>query len=369
MSAQISMENNKTIVIFTDAGSKMDPDDETALYWLFKIFDHSKYNFHIVIGGAGNGVKMINFFGKYIDFNEMKNVYIHQYEKVDNATIYPSLNQTIAPDYIINISPQIDNIFGVISFDNLKSVAIMGNKSSSIGYNQINPNCIYDSSFALNDGGSEKFHDFLLTSQTPVFTVTSKECRFTYNMFSEELFKDQSIFGPDGLPDDIIVLIRQSVFKNVGGRLDPNIINSSNVFLITAAIGLINPEIKGANYNDTKGIADLLDINIDSDSVTVIIDACKNYMDLLNLKNQEFIGKPIDNEIYEKTLKYLIDLEINVAKIFNQIPVINGRLITSNEGDLHIKYASGYNNFVRIGKYSPAFDLVTVRNFMNFIEK
>ncbi len=368
--SEVVSEAKETIVIFTDAGSKDDVDDEAGILDFVRSteYDHTKYNVEIVIGGAGNKTKLIKFFENQIDFEELKNITIHQYEKEGNKNVYPSLNKTFAPEYIVVISPKIDDLYDVISLDKVKSVGFMGNKSSSSEFNQINLNCMYDPTFGLNDGGSDKFHAFLIETQTPVFTLTSKECREPQNMFSEELFVSPTLFGGKGLPPGIVQLIRQCVFKNVGGRLDPNIINPSNTFLITAAIGLINPEIKGANYSDAKGIADLLDVEISLDDVHVITKACQEYMDLLNSKSQEFLGKPIDKETFTKTLNYLVELEVNVAKIFGQIPVVNGKLITSNEGDLHTKYPAGFDNFVKIGKYSPAFDLFTINKFMKHIK-
>lgn len=177
------MSNKKTFLIFTDDSSSMDPEDTTAPLWLYGIFvNYTNYDFHVVISGPSKKTNMDTFFGKKFNLEKMPNVTIHQFDKVNGKIIYPTLNKTIVPDHIINISAHIDNIIDFISLSNLKSVAIMGNKSSSSDYNQINPNVIIDSSFHPNDIGADKFHKFLIDTQTPVHTNTIKACKNPCNM-------------------------------------------------------------------------------------------------------------------------------------------------------------------------------------------
>lgn len=367
-------QSKQIMCVSTDAGSKMDPDDELFLLWLFtgakSEIIRNKFDINIILCGAGNESKVKTFFEGIIDFDILLqngwDIKFHQYVKAtDGSVSYPTIQNKIKYDLLINISPNIDNVLPYLEHGGM--VSFMGNKTSLSEFQQLNPNCVVDGTYAFNDVGSNIFLNYLKDTNTPVFTTTSAESRKKENLISDDLFNNETVWGVGkSVPLKIQELVQKCVYKNVIGRFDPSILSASNPGLVQVPIGLVNPEIKGANYSDAKGIADLIDLDVPHDIKQTIFDASKNYMDTLNQKNIEILGKPIDDAMYRKTLDYLTELEINVYKITGQLPISDGKLITSAESNLHEKYSEGFSNFVRIGKYSPAFDLVAGRTAIEY---
>ncbi len=181
------MTSNKNVLIFTDDSSEIvlydKYDSHVGPPWFYGLFvNHTQTNYHVVVKGPNKKTDMTVFFGKKINLTTYPNVIIHQCENIDGKCIYPTLDKSIEFDIIVSLTSNIDSILDFISFDKLETAIIMGNKSSSREYNQINEYCTSDSSIHPNDEGSERFHDFLLESKTPVYTSTYNDCKMQYTM-------------------------------------------------------------------------------------------------------------------------------------------------------------------------------------------
>ncbi len=181
------MTSNKNILIFTDDSSEIvrhdEYDSDTHPLWLYGLFvNYTQTNYHIVVKGPNKKKDMTVFFGKRINLEKYPNVFIHQTENIDGKYVYPNLDKSIEFDTIVSLTSNIDSIMDFVSLDKLKTVIIMGNKSSSPEYNQLNKDCVYDPSLHPNDEGSEKFHDFLVESKKPVYTSTYNDCKIQYAM-------------------------------------------------------------------------------------------------------------------------------------------------------------------------------------------
>ena len=344
-------EKTVDLCIWTDPGA--DIDDEVALWYLLK----RKVNQSIVIfvGGKGSLEAWDEFSASLGQWRKAENV-LEFANQCTSKTIPPERRipkgMRIRPKNIIVIAPGIDNCLDYFDLSALKRVWYQGNLRSTNGHDYITAAQVEkevdDSTSAFNDRGSEMFFN-ALPSQCVVNATTSRECYQPQNLFSERLMQDFQ------LPDVVRETVRQTVFKNLVGRMHPK--HPYNSF----AEGLINPKIKGGNYHLARQIFQLSGKVYPSVS-DQLKNACKVYVDSL----------PTDRG--EESTQFLIQISSWITAIIGREPLTShGQLITSTCEDLsakrlHEEFPCGYREFILTGIYSPAFDLLAMKKCVNYFK-
>tara|TARA_Y100000389_G_scaffold204032_2_gene254608 strand:+ start:459 stop:1706 length:1248 start_codon:yes stop_codon:yes gene_type:complete len=350
----------ETVFIWTDPGA--DIDDEVALFWLFNEETYcDKYIYEVAIGGAGKLDAWKEFQKKFPTKCGSNNaVTYHEKDSLDK------ISRKITPDYMIVLAPGIDKILNSLDFTNLKLVGYQGSLP------QMHPKLLHpdytlinDENGAFNDRDSRNFFIRLNNEEKEgtVICVTTEECKKQENLFGKELFKNNQYWSSHTnreLDKNIQEIVFETVFKNMVGRMHPK--HTYNKFAET----LINPEIKGANYNLVKDIYDKINNN---GTHTAMSDTLRKAID-------DYIKDLNDNTegpLKENTHLYLMEMSIYIGEIIGKDPVDdNGKLLTSSDENnnvinLHKKYNDAYNNFKNVGILSPAFDLVTMKKTMDII--
>ena len=110
---------------------------------------------------------------------------------------------------------------------------------------------VKDTTEAFNDIGSSIFFEKLKDYENIVICATTAECKLPENVLGTKLFNDPSYWGDHAgkaLNKGIQEIVNETVFKNVVGRMHPSSAINQH------AEKLINPDIKGANYNLVQDI-------------------------------------------------------------------------------------------------------------------
>lgn len=302
-------------LLFSDPGA--DIDDEVAIWWAL----NQGKSFTLCIGGRGK----LDSLNTFLDGFETEGTI----EKSFDLGKIPE-DLVIVPKNIILIAPGIDSVIDRFDFSQLVKVSYQGNNPVA---QKRGETVITDDTVGFNDNGSQNFFS-MLPDNVEVNCVTSKECNMPENLFSEHMFLTHKF------PEKISQTVRETVFKNMIGRMDPN--HTYNKF----AEGLINPDIKGANYHLVNQIFNASKKSIGEPSEQ-LKKAVKDYITTIPSKS-------------DKSEEYLLDMSNKISVIIGTDPIEGGKLITSNDSyKLHIKYSDGFKSFCSLGIYSPAFDLVT----------
>ena len=224
-------KQEKSIMIWTDPGA--DIDDEIALWYLVEQKIINPVNTIIFIGGKGKKNSFITWCNKHC---RKLNKYMIIGENDDKPDVFPT-------DLII-IAPGIDSLRDKIHLDKLTRVSFQGSLQLAQQL-AINSNYSYlmeDVRDAFNDNGSvETITKIKNKSDIDFKCVTTAEC-------NNKLLFSKANFDRFNIPEAIQESIIQTVFQNTLGRMHPD--HPYNKF----AEGLINPEIKGANYEIVKQI-------------------------------------------------------------------------------------------------------------------
>ena len=337
-------EQEKSIMIWTDPGA--DIDDEIALWYLVKQKKIRPENTIIFIGGKGKKNSFITWINKHCsELNE----YMIIGENDDKPDVFPT-------DLII-IAPGIDSLGDKIHLDKLTRVSFQGSlqlaQQLAINYSYL----MEDGRAAFNDNGSVETITKIknksdIDSDIDFKCVTTAECN------NKLLFSDAN-FDRFNIPEAIRESIRQTVFQNTLGRMHPD--HPYNKF----AEGLINPEIKGANYEIVKQIYESMK---KAEEQAAEQAAEPPPTQKLILAVQAYVKKLPNPR--DSTEGYLLQMCRWIRYIIKAEPLDkDDNLINSgidgNSQKLYIQYPEGYNNFTQVGIYSPAFDLLTVIRHFN----
>ena len=381
-----AVENSEIIkcdtLIWTDPGA--DIDDEIALWWAWTN-QHINQNTIICIqNDRGGATKLKEIIG---DFQKETKCTIYDRGQIPEGVV-------LKPSAIILIAPGIDDYLEKFDLSELNKVTYQANLYS----NELSAPSP-DPRPAFNDKNSKKFLEKIIKNRAEnpdkkpeIRCVTTLECNKTENLFSEDLFK------AIGLDESLRKTVQKTVFKNLIGRMHPK--NAASQF----AEGLINPDMKGSNYELAKQIFTEMGGDERGESKE-LIDAVNDYMETLVKQREEALfasevelakAKEIFSEkglcdkdkaaiVVQKaeekvknmkgwlvkkkddTTKHLVQLSKWITAIIGEEPVTENRLITSEnisadgkleEVDLSSTYESQFKKFCEIGIYSPAFDLV-----------
>ena len=385
-------DSRTSIMIWTDPGA--DIDDEIALWYLVTQEIITPENTVIFIGGKGKKKELTKWSNDYCPD-------LLQYHIFGENDYIPP----VFPTDLIIIAPGIDRLKDKLRLDNLKKVSFQGSLpiAQSLASNSNYNFLVEDDTVAFNDSGSLETIKRISENPQIVFKcVTTKECNQILP-FSEDNFKRYNF------PENIRESVKQTVFKNMLGRMHPK--HPYKHF----AEGLINPDIKGANYhlvkrvyttmkdkmgdntgppNASKELKDAVDGYIGELSAAALDakaaaeaaaedalaaeaafklkpDNDKARVDAVSARAAaEFAAKAASKlkEPRSSTRDYLLEMCQWIQYIINEPPLDNDKkLINSGlEEDekkkvkLHEVYSVGYENFKKVGIFTPAFDLLTV---------
>ncbi len=385
-------DSRTSIMIWTDPGA--DIDDEIALWYLVTQEIITPKNTVIFIGGKGKKKELIKWSKDYCPD-------LLQYHIFGEKDYIPP----VFPTDLIIIAPGIDRLKDKLHLDNLKKVSFQGSlrEAQSLARNSNYNFLVEDDTVAFNDSGSLETIKRISENPQIVFKcVTTKECNQILP-FSEYNFNRYNF------PENIRESVKQTVFKNMLGRMHPK--HPYKHF----AEGLINPDIKGANYHLVKRVyttmkdkmgdntgppnaSENLKYAVDSyigelsaaakaaktaaeaaaedaraaeDAFKLKPDNDKARVDAVSARAAaEFAAKAASKlkEPRSSTRDYLLEMCQWIQYIINKPPLDNDeKLINSGlEEDekkkvkLHEVYSVGYENFKKVGIFTPAFDLLTV---------
>ena len=321
-------------LVYADPGA--DIDDEVAIEWLLK----QGHDIVLCIGGTGTLERWQHYSQDKIYSGTVTIAF-------DNGKIPEKV--ILKPRTMIVIAPQVDSILPRLDLTDLTSVTFQGNQVKCKYAVKIST-AVSDETEAFNDKGSQKFfaalpmHCFVRGRRQclRVRVVTSAECSQEKNLFSNRLFKELE------LSSESIKQVQQAVWKNLIGRMHPT--HAAN----HVAEGLINPDIKGANYLLAKRIFSASPLSCTPKPSQELRDAVSLYIKLLAMH-----GKIKS----DKSQPYLLNMCQWIAAIIGCDPLDASKfLITSSATEpLHCVYHEAFKRFCDLGIYSPAFDLAAVK--------
>ena len=324
------------VVVFCDPGA--DADDQAAIKALLL----AGVNFTLVIGGKGK-LKHWHDFAEGDESLKMTPAAMY-----DNGEVPPV---KLEPKTLIILAPGIDKALEkIIATSRLEKVYYMGNlpvimKKKGRGNFTLNHNYVMDTRTAFNDAGADIFFGSL-DKNVKVYVVTTKEAVKT--PFSDETFKKYPFTKRQK------EIVTANTFTQALGRMNPN--HAYNQF----AEGLINPKIKGANFNALEEMNMNRPLPKPSSELKA---ACDAYIACLGQKCTK-----------DETPGYLLELCLMVTNVVGFEPLDeSGNLIVSSDADgnpyrLDEKYAEQYAAFTEnVTSFTPAYDLVTVERFLRDI--
>ena len=370
-----SCSSPKTIscgrLFVTDPGA--DIDDETALLAAMKEQQKNPDGtMGICIGGGtgGNIKAWLDFCAKVgISEEEVNKSFIFMFDRspdtksqsgeITEGRLHIPHDVVIRPKKIYVLAPGIDQLWNsnYLDLSELEKVVFQGNLPFRMSMSIDTDFCIdcpvADYTAAVNDINSEIFLKNLPMG-TLVRCVTSKECYLPKNLFSNEMFEEFN------LSSDVVRQIQEKSFTLLIGRIDPTI-------SLAAFIGesLINKEIKGGNYIFVKAAFEkaMSDGNYNvqpQQSTARLVSAVTLYMSEL-CDTCEKMNKPLQN--YTVTQNYLLEMCYMITALIGEEPLTaSGKLITSNDDtDVPALYPVGFENFIKLGVYTPAYDFAAVQ--------
>ena len=325
------------VVVFCDPGA--DADDQAAIKALLL----AGVKFILVIGGKGKLEHWLNF-AEGDESLEMTPV-----EMYDNGVVPPV---KLEPKTLIILAPGIDkSLEKIIATSRLEKVYYMGNlpvimKKNRRGNFTLNDNYVMDTRPAFNDDKANIFFGSL-DKNVVVYVVTTKEAVKT--PFSKKTFKKYPFTKRQ---KEIVI---GNTFTQALGRMNPK--HPFNHF----AEGLINHEIKGANYWALDVLNKERPLPKPSSELQA---ACDAYIECIKDKCTKIV----------MTRQDLLKLCLMVTNVVGFEPLDeSGNLIVSSDADgnpyrLDEKYAEQYAAFSKnVTSFTPAYDLVTVERFLRDI--
>jgi len=347
------------VLCHTDPGN--DIDDEMAIGDMVRYFlTHSpKTNIHLTISVKTKNVDRLLAYGikpftgldLCPDFN-YDNIIPLDFPKIltvtfkDGTVMLPS---TYKPHYILSIAPCLDSVITDANLVNLRGFSHQGLPGRWNGF---------------NDNGSIKM-------------ITSMLSKGVHHMITTpfESFENPfclSTFVKYNIPESVWEQIARDAFKMIIGRMPPTV----PVSVLPMAESLVN--IPYAESLGKPGTNSRLAIEIRSRFTGTpkeispalrasIYKACINYVDsLIEAAKPEGVSSPIKH--YDQTITSVYTMTIALAEI--GMPSLDNsgtRLIYSSDGDLADKYPEAFEEFKKIGIYTPPYDFDAVKKFYTLL--
>lgn len=349
---------NCKILVHTDPGN--DIDDEIAAGDLTRkiIKNPPKCNIHLTFSVKTKNYERLNDFGITpftglnldpesntsicLDSGNTLTITFH-----DGTTFLP-IDYT--PDYIVNIAPGLDSVLTEANLVNLRGFSHQGLPSTWKGFNDI---------------GSVNILTRMLDKEVPHAITTPFES--FANLFSTELFEKYEI--PESARDQIA----RDAFKMIMGRMPPTVPKQ----VLPMAESLVNipyaESIGKPATNSRLALAIRAKLsdnvwNVSPDYSDKIRLACIAYVDsLIAAATNQSAPNPIKH--YDQTIQSLFEMTYALAEM--NMPTLSKdgtRLIYSSDGDLAELYPDAFEEFVKIGIFTPAYDLIAVQKLYTLLE-
>jgi hypothetical protein len=348
---------NREILVHTDPGN--DIDDEIAAGDLIReLIKKAKYNVRVTFSVKTKDSKRLIDFGIRpftgldldptsnttisLDSGNMLTITFH-----DGTTFLPT---DYTPDYIVNIAPGLDSVVTEANLVNLRGFSHQGLPSTWKGFNDI---------------GSVQSLTVMLNKGVPHAITTPFES--FANLFSTELFEQYEI------PESARGQIPRDAFKMIMGRMPPTVPTQ----VLPMAESLVNipyaESIGKPASNSRLALAIRAKLsghawNVSPDYSDKIRRASIAYVDsLIAAATNPSAPNPIKH--YEQTIQSVFEMTYALAEM--NMPTLNqngDRLIYSSDGDLANLYPDAFEEFKKIGIFTPAYDLIAVQKLYTLLE-
>lgn len=258
----------------------------------------------------------------------------------DGKTFVPDSYQ---PNYIGSIAPGLDLVLKPCNFYQLRGFSHQGLLGDPGWY-------------GFNETGGTQILSMLKHSEVPRKLATPLECFHNF-LFSRELFEYYDI------PESIWAIIAGDAFRNIIGRMPPTV----SEFVKPLYETLVNLELAdacgkpGTNKRLTDAIRGRFTgsvVDIDELTKLLIMAVSVNYVDSFPTQDREGTIQ----SVYELTFK-LAEMGMPFIKETPEGP----RLIYSSDGDLATMYPVEFEQFYKIGVFTPAYDLKALENLKELI--
>ena len=248
-----------------------------------------------------------------------------------------------APHYILCIAPGLDSILTEANLVNLRGFSHQGLPGSWKGF---------------NDNGSVGIISAMMNKGVPHAITTPFES--FAKLFGVELFEEYKI------PQSVWDQIARDAFKMIMGRMPPTVPASvlpmaETLVNIPYAESIGKPSTNSrlalAIRKKTKGRIH----PISPEHRQQIRSACVAYVDSLD-KAAAAYGTPSPVKHRDQTIESLDEMTIALAEMgMPSLDESGTRLIYSSDGDLAAKYPEAFEEFKKIGIFTPAYDMVAAR--------
>lgn len=343
------------VFVHTDAGREIDDEIAVGIFLRELICSNLNRNINLVLSVETGiiGVKRLIDIGLFpivglILNSEWNFENIIPIKTNKTITLIFHNGKTFVPDsyqphYIGSISPGLDLVLKPCNLSHLHGFSHQG----LLG----NPGW-----YGFNETGETKMLMMLKDSNVSHKLATPLEC-FSNFLFSHELFKYYNI------PENVWITIAGDAFRNIIGRMPPTVPEFVKPLFET----LVNLELAdacgkpGTNKRLTDAIYQRYTgpiVNIDETTQLLIWAVSINYVDSFPTKDRDNTIK----SVYELTFK-LAEMGMPFIKETPEGP----RLIYSSDGDLATMYPIEFEQFYKIGIFTPAYDLKALENLKELI--
>jgi len=273
----------------------------------------------------------------------------------DGTTFVPD---TYYPNYILSISPGLDNVIKECNLVNLRGFSHQGLADTTRRPDNWN---------GFNDNCSKTMIECMMNLGVCYKVTTPFESFNT--LFGKDTFKFY------GIPEEIHNQIEQDAFKMIIGRMPPTV----PAFILHMAETLVNILLAeelgkpGTNSRLVLGIRSKFTgtvQEISSDLREWIKRACVVYVDNLIEAAASAGSTTSPIKQYDQTVASLFELTIALAEMGMPYLDESGiRLIYSSDGNIAEKYPEAFDQFKKIGVFTPAYDLITAVKLIDLLEK
>ena len=265
----------------------------------------------------------------------------------DGTTFLP---EDFRPDYILNISPGLNNVVKPCNLEELKGLSHQGLPDGWNGFN--------------DNGGKETIQAIIASGIPTSITTPFESFNTLFGKVTFEMF---------GVPSCMHDKIAEEAFKMITGRMSP--LNPPNI--LSFAEGLVN-----ISYAETIGKPGtncrlVLSIRekytepiqaISQDMDLWIRQMCKVYVD--NIRESALTqGSQVDPiKHYDQTIDYVYQMTKALYEMgmpcFDKSGV---RLRYNTDGDASEEHPEAFEAFKAIGLFTPAYDLLAVLKLIDML--
>ena len=355
---------NLNILTYIDILGHCDPindiDDEMAAGDLVRFFIENpvNYNIRLTFSVKTNRVDRLldygikPFTGLDLDPNvtttiQLETGYTLSITFRDGTVMVPP---DYAPHYILCIAPGLDSILTEANLVNLRGFSHQGLPGSWKGF---------------NDNGSVVIISAMMNKGVPHAITTPFES--FAKLFSVELFEEYKI------PQSVWDQIARDAFKMIMGRM-PSTVPAS---VLPMAETLVNiPYAESIGKPATNGRLALAIRSkyrgvvraISAEYRQLIHSACVAYVDNLDKAAAAHdVASPV--KYRDQTIESLNEMTIALAEMgMPSLDESGTRLIYSSDGDLAAKYPEAFEEFKKIGIFTPAYDMVAARKLCSLLK-